>query len=517
MQMVKYIIRRSGFRSKGMLWFRQKNMKTRTSGILMHISSLPGPYGIGDFGKGAYDFVDFLDRSNQKEWQILPLGITGYGDSPYQNFSAFAGNPYFIDLDELIEEGFIEKEELKILPLGDDPESVDYGILYKNKMELLKRAYRRASRVKEYTFKRFYEKEKSWLREYALFMAIKQEQGGDSWFKWPKTLKDENSKEVLAFEKSHQKEIFFHVFIQYYFFKQWKELKSYANDKGIKIIGDMPIYVAEDSSDVWGNKELFKLDKDFIPKTVAGCPPDAFSITGQLWGNPIYDWDKMEKDNYAWWISRIEMSFKIYDRLRIDHFRGFESYWEIKNGAENAVVGQWTKGPDYALFKKIKEELGDLDIIAEDLGFLTDEVEELIEKTGYPGMKILQFAFDPREESDYLPHTYDPNCVVYTGTHDNDTIMSWARTVSPEDINYAGKYLKLSYEEGINWGFIRGAHSSVANMCIIPLQDYLGLGEEGRMNTPSTLGDNWKWRITEDVLTQELADKIATMTKMYGR
>ncbi len=461
--------------------------------------------------------MDFLDRANQKEWQILPLGITGYGDSPYQNFSAFAGNPYFIDLDEFLEEGFLEKEELAILPLGDDPLSVDYGTLYKNKMDLLKRAYRRARRVKDFTFKRFYEKEKSWLREYALFMAIKSEQGGDSWLKWPNSLQDEQSKEVLAFEKSHEREIFFHVFIQYYFFKQWGKLKGYANDRGIRIIGDMPIYVAEDSSDIWGGKKLFKLNADFTPKTVAGCPPDSFSETGQLWGNPIYDWDEMKKDNYSWWVKRIKMSFQIYDRVRIDHFRGFEAFWEIKNGAENAIKGRWTKGPDFELFKKIKEELGELDIIAEDLGFLTEEVRELIEKTGYPGMKVLQFAFDPREESDYLPHTYHRNCVVYTGTHDNDTIMSWFRTVSMEDVTYAGEYLKLSFEEGINWGFIRGAFSSIADLCIIPLQDYLGLGEEARMNTPSTLGDNWKWRIGKDELTKELADKIAKMTKMYGR
>ncbi len=483
----------------------------------MHISSLPGPYGIGDFGRGAYNFVDFLDRAGQKEWQILPLGITGYGDSPYQNFSAFAGNPYFIDLDELIEEGFLEKEELNLLPLGDNPLSVDYGTLYKNKMELLRRAYRRARREKEFTYRRFYEKEKAWLREYALFMAIKSKQGGDSWLKWPKNLQDEKSEEVLAFEKSHESEIFFHVFIQYYFFKQWGKLKSYANDKGIRIIGDMPIYVAEDSSDVWGNKKLFKLNPDFTPITVAGCPPDAFSETGQLWGNPIYDWNEMKKNDYAWWVKRMEMSFQIYDRVRIDHFRGFEAFWEIKGGSENAIKGRWTKGPDYELFKKIKEELGELDIIAEDLGFLTEEVRELIEKTGYPGMKVLQFAFDPREESDYLPHTYHGNCVVYTGTHDNDTIMSWFRTVKTEDMNYAGEYLKLSFEEGINWGFIRGAFSSVANLCIIPLQDYLGLGEEARMNTPSTLGDNWKWRIEEDVLTKELADKIAILTRKYGR
>lgn len=492
-------------------------MKKRSSGILMHISSLPGPYGIGDFGRSAYDFVDFLDRANQREWQILPLGITGYGDSPYQNFSAFAGNPYFIDLNELLEKGFIEKEELENLPLGDDPEKVDYGILYKNKMELLRRAYKRAYRIIGSDLKVFYEEEKRWLRDYALFMAIKADHKGISWLRWPVEYKDIQSEAVMEFERNHEKEMYFHVFIQYYFFKQWKKLKNYANDKNIKIIGDIPIYVAEDSSDVWGNSQLFKVDAEFVPITVAGCPPDAFSITGQLWGNPIYNWEAMEQEGYKWWIERIKASFEIYDMVRIDHFRGFEAYWEIKNGSENAVHGQWIKGPNMKLFKKIKEELGDLDIIAEDLGFLTEEVYELIEETGYPGMKVLQFAFDPREESDYLPHTYDRNAVVYTGTHDNETIMGWMRTVKSEDIIHAGKYLKLSYEEGINWGFIRGAYSSVANLCVIPMQDFLGLGNEARMNIPSTLGNNWIWRMKENELTDKLADKIAKLTRMYGR
>lgn len=483
----------------------------------MHISSLPGPYGIGDFGKGAYDFVDFLDRAGQKDWQILPLGITGYGDSPYQNFSAFAGNPYFIDLDEYLQEGFLEKEELELLPLGDDPERVDYGILYKNKMELLRRAHKRARRKLGEELTRYYEEEKQWLRDYALFMALKAQFDGQSWLKWPKEYRDVHSPAVLEFEKTHEKEIFFHVFVQYSFFKQWKKLKSYANDKNISIIGDIPIYVAEDSADLWGNPHLFKVDENLVPITVAGCPPDAFSETGQLWGNPIYDWEAMEKDGFTWWLKRIRASFELYDMVRIDHFRGFEAYWEIKNGSENAVRGKWTKGPNDKLFAKVREELGELNIIAEDLGFLTEEVYELIGKTGYPGMKVLQFAFDAREESNYLPHTYDRNCVVYTGTHDNDTIMGWFKNVKSEDLIYAGKYLKLSFEEGINWGFIRGAFSSVADLCVIPMQDFLGLGDEARMNIPSTLGNNWVWRMKSDALTDRLAEKIAKLTKMYGR
>ncbi len=492
-------------------------MKKRSSGILLHISSLPGPYGIGDFGKGAYDFVDFLDRAGVKNWQILPLGITGFGDSPYQNFSAFAGNPYFIDLDELLEEEFLVAEEIELFPLGDDPTKVDYGILYRNKMELLKRANKRARRKLDAELRKFYEEEKSWLRDYALFMAIKGEQNGLPWLRWPQELKNIHSDEVLEFERSHEKEMFFHVFIQYFFFKQWKRLKNYANDKNIKIIGDIPIYVAEDSSDFWGNPTNFKIDENLEPLTVAGCPPDAFSNTGQLWGNPIYDWKAMEEDGYSWWIERIRASFELYDIVRIDHFRGFEAYWEIKNGAINAVKGEWVKGPNYKLFEKVKEELGEMDIIAEDLGFLTEEVYDLIGKTGYPGMKVLQFAFDAREESNYLPHTYDTNCVVYTGTHDNDTIMGWVRNVKSEDLIYAGKYLKLSFEEGLNWGFIRGAFSSVADLCIIPMQDILGLGEEARMNTPSTLGNNWVWRMKDDAITNRIVEKISNLTRMYGR
>lgn len=483
----------------------------------MHISSLPGPYGIGDFGQGAYDFVDFLDRANQKNWQILPLGITGYGDSPYQNFSAFAGNPYFVDLQEFLDRDFLEEEEMKLFPLGSSPEKVDYGILYKNKMELLRRAYKRARRAIHEELLHFYEEEKHWLRDYALFMALKANQGGASWLKWPPHLQDKNTREVLDFEKHHEKEIYFHVFIQYFFHKQWKQLKNYANDKNINIIGDIPIYVAEDSADVWGNKRLFKLDHSFTPITVAGCPPDAFSDTGQLWGNPIYDWEVLEAEGYGWWIQRMKASFELYDIVRIDHFRGFEAYWEIEYGSENAVVGKWTKGPNIKLFNRIREELGELNIIAEDLGFLTEEVHEMIEKTGFPGMKVLQFAFDPREESDYLPHTYNKNCVVYTGTHDNETTMGWFKDAPTAVFNHAGKYLKLSFEEGLNWGFIRGAFSSVANLCIIPMQDYLELGNEARMNTPSTLGNNWVWRMKADAATPRLADKINKLTTMYGR
>lgn len=492
-------------------------MKRRSSGILMHISSLPGPYGIGDFGKGAYDFVDFLECASQKEWQILPLGITGFGDSPYQNFSVFAGNPYFIDLEEFFQKGYLNKEDIALHPLGDNPERVDYGLLYKNKTALLRIAYKRAKKEINRELEAFYEKEKTWLRDFALFMAIKKAHNDVSWLKWPQEYRNINSRAVLDFERENQDEIYFHIFVQYFFFKQWKALKNYANKKNIRIIGDIPIYVAEDSADLWRHHGLFKVDENLYPLTVAGCPPDAYSETGQLWGNPVYDWEAMERDGYTWWIDRIRASFEMYDMVRIDHFRGFEAYWEVKYGSSDAVNGKWTKGPGYKFFERIKDELGELPIIAEDLGFLTDEVYELIEKTGFPGMKVLQFAFESGAESEHLPHNYTRNCVVYTGTHDNNTIIGWVKKAGKRELLFARDYLKLSFEEGFNWGFIRGAFSSTADTCIIPMQDYLGLGDEARMNTPSTLGNNWVWRMKEDALTDELAEKIAKLTRIYGR
>jgi len=492
-------------------------MKRRSSGILMHISSLPGPYGIGDFGKGAYDFVDFLECASQKEWQILPLGITGFGDSPYQNFSVFAGNPYFIDLEEFFQKGYLNKEDIALHPLGDNPERVDYGLLYKNKTALLRIAYKRAKKEINRELEAFYEKEKTWLRDFALFMAIKKAHNDVSWLKWPQEYRNINSRAVLDFERENQDEIYFHIFVQYFFFKQWKALKNYANKKNIRIIGDIPIYVAEDSADLWRHHGLFKVDENLYPLTVAGCPPDAYSETGQLWGNPVYDWEAMERDGYTWWIDRIRASFEMYDMVRIDHFRGFEAYWEVKYGSSDAVNGKWTKGPGYKFFERIKDELGELPIIAEDLGFLTDEVYELIGKTGFPGMKVLQFAFESGAESEHLPHNYTRNCVVYTGTHDNNTIIGWVRKAGKRELLFARDYLKLSFEEGFNWGFIRGAFSSTADTCIIPMQDYLGLGDEARMNTPSTLGNNWVWRMKEDALTDELAERIAKLTRIYSR
>ncbi|MBV1756713.1 MAG: 4-alpha-glucanotransferase [Dethiosulfatibacter sp.] len=489
----------------------------RSSGILMHISSLPGEYGIGDFGKEAYGFVDFLIKSKQRNWQILPLGITGYGDSPYQSFSAFAGNPYFIDLEELIDSGFLDRQEIKDTFLGSNPHKVDYATLYNNKMAILKKAYENSYNKLREELQSFYMEHEDWLREFSLFMSIKSLFNNQSWTKWDDEFKQFDSEEVRRFETEHEWEMFFWVFTQYYFLKQWQKLKKYANDNGISIIGDLPIYVSEDSADVWANSKLFNLDEAKTPVTVAGCPPDAFSATGQLWGNPIYDWEIMENNQYNWWIKRIKFSFELYDSLRIDHFRGFESYWEIKYGAENAIHGQWIKGPGMKLFNRIKEVLGDLDIIAEDLGFLTEDVYQLIADSGFPGMKVLQFAFDPREASDYLPHNYNQNSVVYTGTHDNETSVGWFDSIPKEDFLYAVRYLKLNYDEGLHWGLIRGAWSSVSNLAIAPMQDFLGLDNTARMNKPSTIGDNWTWRMDKAALTDELARKIAELTELYKR
>jgi len=489
----------------------------RGSGILMHISSLPGKYGIGDFGKGAYEFVDFLEKAKQKFWQILPLGITGFGDSPYQCFSAFAGNLYFIDLDEFIEKGYLNEEEMGKYDLGQNPNVVDYGLLYKNKMKLLNMAYEIAKDDLEEELLLFYQENKSWLRDFALFMAIKTKFGGLSWIHWDKEYRKHNNHVVLEFERENQREIFFWVFSQYYFLSQWEKLKKYAEEKGIQIIGDLPIYVSQDSADIWSRPELFNLDENLVPKTVSGYPPDEFSEGGQLWGNPIYDWAAMEKDDYRWWIERIKYSFQLFDYLRVDHFMGFENYWEVAYGSMDAKDGQWVKGPGKKLFQKIGDSLGELNIIAEDLGLITEDVKDLMAFTGFPGMKILQFAFNPWGDNDHIPHNHERNSVVYTGTHDNPTIGQWIETVSKDQLDYAIEYLKLSEVEGYNWGMIRGAWSSIANLAIVPMQDLLGLGSEGRMNTPSTFGGNWVWRVDKSSLNDELAEKAAHLSRIYKR
>ncbi len=495
----------------------------RNAGVIMHIASLPGKFGIGTFGKEAYDYVEFLLKSGLKYWQILPLGQTGYGDSPYQSFSAFAGNPYFIDFDILNKEGLLHEEEYLNENYGDNVEYIDYGLLFDVKYNVLRRAYNNFKNLDNLElreeFEKFNEENKDWLDDYSLYMAVKGKFNLVSWQEWDEDIKKRKPEAMERYKRELSDEIEFWSFIQFMFFKQWNALKTFANEKGIQIIGDMPIYVAEDSADVWSNPDAYLIYSETLkPISVAGCPPDAFSATGQLWGNPLYDWNYMEKNHYKWWIKRVKESLKLYDVLRIDHFRGFESYWEIPYGEETAINGRWVKGPGIKLFNAIKEELGEINVIAEDLGFSTDEVMQFLNETGFPGMKVLQFAFDAREESNYLPHTYINNCIAYTGTHDNDTFRGWFEvTGNKSDIDYCKEYLALTEEEGYNWGFIRGAWSSVSDVSVALMQDFLNLGNETRVNVPSTLGTNWKWRAKEGSYTDELADKIYKYTKMYGR
>lgn len=489
----------------------------RSSGILMHITSLPSPYGIGTLGKDAYDFVDFLERAGQKFWQLLPLGPTSYGDSPYQSFSSFAGNPYLIDLDLLVQEGLLEKEDFQAIDFGEDPEKVDYEKIYLRKLPVLKKAYEKGKDTLAHAMDEFCKEQGNWVEDYALYMAVKNHFKMKPWMDWDDAIKKRDEKALVYYRRLLKEDMSYWIFLQYIFLKQWTALKAYANKKGIRVIGDIPIYVAEDSADAWANSEILYLDEEKKPICVAGCPPDFFSETGQLWGNPIYRWDVLEKRNYDWWIERIRGNLKLYDVIRIDHFRGFESYWEIPYGSKTAASGRWVKGPAMKLFDAVKAQLGHVDIIAEDLGFLTEEVLQFRVDSGYPGMKVLQFAFDTREESDYLPHNYDKNCVVYTGTHDNDTIIGWMETASKTDVAFAMDYLHLSEDEGYHWGFIRGAWSSVGQLAIAPMQDFLGLGSRHRMNTPSTVGGNWLWRVKKEAFTQELEDKIYQLTKRYGR
>lgn len=490
----------------------------RSAGILMPISSLPSPYGIGTMGKAARDFIKFLSDSGQTYWQILPICPTSYGDSPYQSFSSYAGNPYFIDLDDLYEDGLLEKEDYQSVNWGNDPQSIDYGIIYKNRYPVLKKACNAMLKKADCGFQEFCKSNAKWLDDYALFMAVKDKFGGKSWFEWPQEIRRRNKEVLEKLEKELADEITFWKAVQFLFLRQWKVLKQNAADNGIQIIGDLPIYVAGDSADVWAHTEQFQMDKNLLPKKVAGCPPDAFSEDGQLWGNPLFNWSLMKKENYSWWIDRIAYQFKIYDVLRIDHFRAFDAYYAIPYGDKTARNGKWKKGPGIGFFKAVEKALGKKEIIAEDLGFLTESVHKLLRQTKFPGMKVLEFAFDSRDKtSDYLPHRYTPHCIVYTGTHDNDTIMGWIETSDPDDVEYAREYLGLNEDEGYNWGMMRGAWSSVADTAIMQMQDLLGLSSEARINTPSTVGTNWKWRALEGSYNKELAEKLYNKMKIYNR
>ncbi len=495
--------------------------RRRGAGILLPLFSLPSHYGIGSFGGAAYKWIDFLSMSGQSYWQVLPLHPTSYGDSPYQSVSAFAGNPYFIDLDTLCREGLLTEDECHYISFGEDPVRVDYYALYQGRELVLRKVFERyCKHSPEFSYQKdieaFRNIHAAWIEPYALFMALKHSQGGRSWTEWDDDLKHYDEKSFADVKNRLKREIDYHIFVQYLFFKQWADVKNYANAKGIKIIGDIPLYTAMDSADVWSKSGLFLLDKDMLPIAVAGVPPDNFSSTGQLWGNPLYDWEASENENYSWWLSRLSMMFSLYDVLRIDHFRGLESYYAVPYRDATAENGTWRKGPGMSFINAVKKSLGNADIIAEDLGYLTPEVRKLVHDSGYPSMKVLQFAFDSREESDYMPYKYGPNSVVYTGTHDNDTTRGWFSTSLPDDAAMALRYFGLKDDADGHLGFIRTALGSVSNRAVIPFQDYLNLGSEARINTPSTMG-NWHWRMNQNVLTPELAQSIAELTKLYGR
>lgn len=484
----------------------------------MPLTSLPSPYGIGTVGKEAYKFADFLKSAGQKYWQILPVGPTSYGDSPYQSFSTYAGNPYFIDLDMLCEEELLYLPEIQCKDWGFDPLTVDYEKVYNSRFDVLHIAYERFKERDRSSFEFFRAENSAWLPNYALYMSVKKHFGMNSWVEWPDSdIRLRKPEAIEKYKKLLKDEISFWEFVQFKFFEQWDKFRKYANSIGIRIIGDMPIYVAMDSADTWANPEVFWLDGNRNPVCVAGCPPDYFAVKGQLWGNPLYDWDYLKKTNYNWWINRVKSAVSLFDVTRIDHFRGFDTYYAIPYPAEDAVNGSWMQGPGIEFFNIINNEIGDVPIIAEDLGFLTDGVKKLLEDSGYPGMKVLQFAFGGDPENSYLPHNYTQNSVVYTGTHDNETIMGWFKSAPKKDVDLSAQYCALTAEEGFHWGMIRTAFSSVSNLAVSPMQDILGLDNSARFNIPSTLGGNWVWRIGENALTKELSDKLLNMTKIYGR
>ena len=484
----------------------------------MPISSLPSPHGIGTLGAEARKFVDFLAAAGQSWWQILPVSPTSYGDSPYQSFSAYAGNPYFIDLDLLCEDGLLTPEEVNAVNWGADPSRVDYSAIYNGRFPLLHLAMERGWERDADKVKSFSVQNDTWLPDYALFMALKRHFGMKSWTEWPdEDIRLRRPEAVQRYQKELADDIRLFTYIQYLFFRQWEALRAYAHEKGIGIIGDLPIYVAMDSADVWADPRAFQLDERNVPAEVAGVPPDYFTADGQLWGNPLYDWDAMKADGFSWWVRRIAGASRLYDILRIDHFRGLESYWAVPYGETTAKIGRWVKGPGMDLIGVLTEKFPNIQFIAEDLGYLTPEVRQLLADSGLPGMKILQFAFDSRETANYLPHTYPRNCVCYAGTHDNSTLMGWKNDAAPSDIAAAQEYLGLNEEEGFHWGILRGGQSSVADLFVAQMQDYLGLGAEARMNTPGILGGNWQWRMLPGQITEGLTKRIARMTSLYGR
>lgn len=494
----------------------------RSGGVLLHPTSLPSRYGIGDLGEGAYAFIDFLVKAKQTVWQVLPLGPTGFGDSPYQSFSAFAGNPMLISPDKLVESGYLPARALDIVP--DFPHGrVDFGSVIEYKGRLLKLAYQyfdsNADLSRRRVLESFSANQAQWLDDFSLFMALKEhhkENDGGAWNTWPKPVAQHLPDAIENWSARLAEEVAFQKFTQFLFYEQWLSLKDYANSKGIRIIGDVPIFVAFDSADVWSKPDLYFLDRDNAPIVVAGVPPDYFSETGQRWGNPLYRWDVMKQDNYAWWAERLRMVFTQVDIVRIDHFRGFEAYWEIPADEPTAVVGRWLKGPGAEFFEQMRQALGDLPIIAEDLGVITAEVTALRDRFEFPGMKILQFAFGGERNSAFLPHSFDKNCVVYTGTHDNETSAGWYDNASADERDHVRRYVARDGHD-IVWDMIRLAYSSVADTAVVPMQDLMALGNEARMNYPGKTGGWWQWRYTPEMLDETIAYRLRELTELYGR
>ncbi len=498
---------------------------SRSSGVLLSVTSLPSKYGIGCFSKEAYDFVDWLVKSGQTWWQILPLGPTCYGpsdDSPYQSYSAFAGNPYLISLEALIKEGVLSRKECEAVNFGENPSKVDYDKLHENRLALLHKAYERSNISQDPEYQKFLQDNNWWLQDYALFMALKDFFGDVAWTAWPQDIRLHWGFALDYYREKLYFDIEFQQYLQFKFFQQWLRLKEYANGKGIQIIGDIPIYVSLDSSDVWAHPELFQLDENNTPTAIAGCPPDAFAAEGQVWGNPLYRWDYHRQTGYDWWISRLYQSFRLYDAVRIDHFRGLDEYFSIPYGAKTAKDGHWEPGPGMNLFHTVKAKLGDKQLIAEDLGLMTDTVRQLVKDSGFPNMKVIQFGFDVEDQgktNDYLPHNYDRNCVVYTGTHDNETIAGWYAGLKKKEKQLLREYMDNNHtpDEEMYKAIIRMAMASNANTCILPVQDVLGLDNTARMNVPSTVGVNWRWRLDGALLTKEVQKELLDVTRRYGR
>ncbi len=486
----------------------------RSCGVLLPVTSLPSKHGIGTLGSAAYDFIDFLNAAGQSWWQILPVGPTGCGDSPYQSFSSFAGNPYLIDLDELVRGGLLTESEVRAVNWGSAADCIDYGTMYEHRNRLLALAASRGLECADEAFSAFCAENEPWLSDYALYMAVKKHFSMQPWMQWDEPIKLREPKAVRHYSEELRDEILSCKYVQYLFFSQWKKLRAYAHEKGIGIIGDMPIYVALDSADAWAEPEFFELDENNVPAAVAGVPPDYFSSEGQLWGNPLYAWDRLRSDGYGWWIRRVDGASRLYDALRIDHFRGFESYWAVPYGSETAKNGQWRKGPGLDLVGRLTSWFGNVKFIAEDLGTLTPAVHKLLEKSGLPGMKVLEFAFEPETLSDYLPHNYPENCVCYTGTHDNMPLAGWYGEASAGEKAFAMEYLGSG---DVCRAVLRCGMRSRAVLFMAQMQDYLALGAESRINTPGTTGGNWRWRMLPDALTPELAGKMHRMAYIYGR